>query len=140
MSGGAGQRAADVLIERAQQVERAGAFGRIGDAHHDAARLLGDAAADRDLALAHLAAHVVAQRVDLPLDQRGAVDLHENMGAALQIEAEHDRAEGNERRNVAFHGRHGLRREKARHERQRREDDERHYGGDLPGSETKHRE
>ena len=39
MAGRAGQRAADVLIERPQQLERARALGRVGDAHHDAARL-----------------------------------------------------------------------------------------------------
>ncbi len=140
MPGRAGQRAADVLIERPQQLQRARALGRVGDAHHDAARLHRDAAADRNLAFAHLGAHVVAQRFDLPLGHRGAVDLHENVRAALQIEAEHDGAERHEGRKAALHRRHDFPRQKARDDRQRREHDERHDGGDLPGSKTKHRD
>ncbi len=96
MAGRAGERAADRLVQSGEQGERAGAFGRVGDAHHHAARLHRDAAAVRDLALAQLAAHVVAQGLDLSLGDRGAVDLHEHMGAALQIETEHDRADGQE--------------------------------------------
>ena len=40
VAGRAGQRAADPLVERAQEFERAGALGGIGDPHHHAARQL----------------------------------------------------------------------------------------------------
>ena len=92
----AAERAADRLAQRLQKLERLGALGRVGDADHDAARLNRDAAGDGDLAVAHLLPHVVAQGFDLALGHRGAVDLHQHIGAALQIEAEHDLAQGNE--------------------------------------------
>ena len=74
------------------------ALGRIGDADEDAARLGRDAARQGDLAVAHLLAHVVAQGLDLRLDHRGVVDLHQHVGAALEVEAEHDLAHRNEAR------------------------------------------
>ena len=90
------ERAADRLAQRLQKLERLGALARVGDPDHDRARLDRDAAGDRDLALAQLLPHVVAQRLDLALDHRGGVDLHQQVGAALQIEAKHDLAQRNE--------------------------------------------
>ena len=40
--------------------------------------------------VAHHAAHVVAQRLDLLLAHRGGIDLEQDVRAALQVEAEHD--------------------------------------------------
>ena len=93
-----GERASDRLAQRLEKLERLGALGRIGDADDDRPRLSRDAAGYPDLALAQFLPHVVAQRLHLALDHRGGVDFHQQVGAALQIEAEHDLAQRNEAR------------------------------------------
>ncbi len=63
----------------------------VGDADLYAARIHADAAGNRYLFLAQFAAQVVAQIADHAVDDVGAIDLIEQIGAALQVEAEHDR-------------------------------------------------
>ena len=122
------ERATDRLAQRLEKIERLGALARIGDADNDCSRLNPDAAGDPDLALAQLLPHVVAQRLDLRLDHGGRVDFHQQVGAALQIEAKHDlaqRYEAGEARGerVDCLSRHKARQDdqnRGRHERQDR--------------------
>ena len=83
-------RVADRLAEIPERPDDAGALGRIGNAHLDAARGHRDAAGKPDLLVVQDAPHIVAQLIDLGLRDRGRVDLQKHMRAALQIEPEHD--------------------------------------------------
>ena len=89
--------AAGDLRERANLGHDLGAVGGVVDADLNAARRPADAARERDALLAQHAAHVVAQIVDLLLEHVGGVHLQHQMRPALQIEAQHDLAEGNRR-------------------------------------------
>ena len=133
------QRPADRLAQRLQKIERLGALGRVGDADHDAALLNRDAAGDGDLAIAQLLPHVVTQRFDLALGHRGGVDFHQQIGAALQVEAEHDLAQGNEARESGGERVNRLSRHEAWQDDQNRSRNERQDGGQFPGRETEHK-
>ena len=89
LAGGA-EQAAERLRQLAQLGQRQLTVDALADAELDgvaADRRRGRAA---EPVLAHHAAHVVAQRLDLLLAHRVGVDLEQDVRAALQVEAEHD--------------------------------------------------
>src|SRR6185437_6558024 len=131
-------RAADRLIEGLEQLQRLGALGGFGDAHDNAAWLHADAAGQRDLGLAQLGAHVVAQLLDLALDELVLVDLHQQMRSALQVQAEGDGPRRQPRRQRAFQRRDGGWLQEARNDEQDGDGDHREYGDDLPSGDAQH--
>ena len=79
------------LGQRFQLGDDLGAVGGVRDAHLHAARLLPDAARRRHLLLAQNPPRVVAQIHRQRVQHGRFVDLQHDVGAALQVEAQHDR-------------------------------------------------
>ncbi len=114
------------------------AVGGVRHADLHAARGLADAPSDRDFFLTQQTAHVVAQIARLRVQHGAAIDLEHQIGAALEIEAEHDRW----RHEPGRHDRGELLIVRGR-EHAWDDDGERHEGhaddrDDLPGGETQH--
>ncbi len=86
-----GQLAADRLGQGLQFRQDLGPLVEIGQPELDALLCRANAAGYRDLFLAQKTPHVVTQILDLGLGHRSGIDLEQDMGAALQIETEHDR-------------------------------------------------
>ena len=138
-----GAERADRLGELTQLRHHAGALRGVRDAHLDTACRRLDAALDTDALLAQDAADVVAQLRHLAAHQLGPVDLEQDVGPALQVEAEHhgmNRQEGprNPGRCVGFDGLARLRRQEVRHGEPTADEQHEQDEDDLAGLETKH--
>ena len=86
--------------------------------------------------LAQDASGVVAQVAHHRLDDIGAVNLQQNVGSTLEVEAERQGARVRPCRQVRVERLAGGRAEHARHDEQNRHDDHTDDGDDLPGRET----
>ena len=138
-----GAESTDRLGELAQLRHQLGAVGCLGNAQLHAARGQADAALQADALLAQDAADVVAQLGDLAADQVRAVDLEQDVRAALQIEAERHRMDRqqearNPGRSPLLDRLAGLGREQVRHGEPAAEDQHEQNENDLAGLETKH--
>ena len=134
---GAGQRGAERLGQLTQLWQRLGAVGRIGNAELHAPGLQADAARQLHVLLAQAAADVVAQRLDAAADHRGRVHFEQHMGAALQVEPEHDGA-GREPWRRSGEGLAGGQRQHAGDHQQDGDERAQDDGHDLPRCITDH--
>ena len=121
------------------------AVGSVRHADLDAARDGLDAVLGRNAGVAQDAADVVAQGRDLGAHQVLAVDLEQDVRAALQVEAEHDGAGRNEpgrnpARNGVQEGLTLLAIHGARNRKKQADYNDRHGGDDLRPREAQHRQ